>query len=285
MLNSGVFYLILFSLLTGSSGYFVKISQGINAQQILFFRAVLACIFIFLVALVTKRIRELKFRFPFATILMGVTEGLSIYFYYLALAKTTITNTTLLVYTAPIFSVILAAIFLKEKIETKTTWGILASFIGVIIVSNPAQLRLNHGQMLGSICALIGGFLYSAMAISSKSVTEKTTPLYAAFWQFFIIMLLSVGFALPVSVNLIKISVIPLLYVGLAAGGLAFILYMEGIKRVKGQIIQVITTLEIVIASLCGIVLLHEKVTLSTMIGGLFIIASIFIVSAKKNNA
>ncbi len=288
MFNNGVLYLISFSLLTGFGGYFVKLTQGINSQQILFFRAVLACFFLLALAVFTKRLKELKFRFPFGTILMGVVEGLSIYFYYLALTKTTITNTTLLIYTAPIFSVILAAIFLKEKVERKTILGILASFIGVIIVSDIGQLRLDPEHLSGSIFALLGGFFYSAMAISSKSITEKTTPLYAAFWQYLVIMVLSAAFALPASFQLLKVNAPSLLYLGWAAGGLAFILYMEGIKWVKGQIIQVITMLEIVVASLSGILLLGEKLTLPTIIGGLFIIGGIFIVSVKskvKNRA
>lgn len=275
-------YLTIFSLLTGFGAYFVKLTQGINSQQILFFRAVLACFFLLVVAILTKRLKELKFRFPFGTILMGVVEGLSVYFYYLALTKTTITNATLLVETAPIFSVILAAIFLKEKIERKTILGILVSFIGVIIVSDIGQFRLNPEHLSGSIFALMGGFFYSAMAISSKSLTEKTTPLYAAFWQYLVIMVLSAAFALPTSLQLLKVNAPSLLYLGWVAGGFAFILFMEGIKRVKGQIIQVITLQEILVASLSSILLLGEKLTLSTLLGGLLIISGIFIVSAKS---
>lgn len=284
MLNSGVLLLSTFSLLTGFGGYFVKITHGINSQQILFFRSVLACIFLFGVAFFTKKIHELKFRYPFATILMGAVEGLSIYFYYLALEKTTIANTTLLVYTAPIFSVIFAAIFLHEKVEKRTILGILASFIGVIIVSNPAKFSLNPEHMYGSIFALLGGLFYSAMAISSKSVTEKTTPLYAAFWQYFVILILSSFFIFPVSSKLVTNNLISLLYLGIVAGGFAFLLYMNGIKQVKGQIIQVITMLEIVVASLSGFILLKEPIDANAVIGGVFIIIGIFIVSSKKKS-
>lgn len=284
MAAGGVLLLASFSLLTGLGGYFVKITHGINSQQILFFRAVLACIFIFAVAVFTKRSQELKFRFPIGTILMGVVEGLSIYFYYLALEKTTIANTTLLVYTAPIFSIIFSKIFLKEKIEKKTILGILASFIGVIIVSDPAKFSIDQKQMYGSIFALLGGFFYSAMAISSKSLTEKTTPLYSAFWQYFVIMVLSAIFVLPTPPQVFTSNLVPLLYLGLVAGGFAFLLYMEGIKRVKGQIIQVITMLEILVASLSGFFLLREPITPNTLLGGAFILSGIFVVSLKNKS-
>lgn len=57
---------------------------------------------------------------------------------------------------------------------------------------------------------------------------------------------------------------------------------MQGIAKVKGQIIQVITMLEIVIGVLSGVILLGEKLNLPTIIGGALILLGIFIVSAKN---
>jgi len=280
-MNHGVLYLLIFSLLTGMGGYFVKLTSNINPQQILFFRAILAIIFLFCVALFTGKVKELKLKIPANTILMGVVQGLSIFFYYLSLNRTTIANSTLLTYTAPVFSVILSAIFLKEKIATRTIVGIIASLIGVIIVSDPTQISLNPTHQWGSIFALLGGFFYSTMAISSKSVTSKPTPLYAAFWQYLIIAIFFAPLSLPLTLASFTGNLPSLLYLGWVAGGIAFLLYMNGINHVKGQIIQVVTMLEIVVASLSGVILLGETVTLPTVLGGLFIIVGILIVSGK----
>lgn len=281
-MNRGVGYLLLFSLLTGMGGYFAKLTAGISSQQILFARAVLACLFMGVFAIITRKTRELKLKFPGATLLMGAVEGLSIYFYYLALETTTITNTTLLVYTAPVWSVLLAALFLGERVEKRTVWGILASLAGVVVVSDMSKLSVDPVNMKGSVYALLAGFFYSAMAISSKRVAEKTTPLYAAFWQYLVIIFMSLPFALPLTVPQLTSNMPSLLYLGWAAGGVAFILYMEGIARVKGQVIQVITMLEILVASLSGILLLGEGVTVQTIIGASLILAGISIVSGKK---
>ncbi len=282
MFDNGIVLLTVYSVLTGFGGYFVKISHGITAQQILFFRALLASLFLFGIALFTHRMKELKFRYPLNTITMAVVQGISIYFYYLALERTTIANAVLLVYTAPIFSVILAAIFLKEKVETKTLWAIIVSFFGVLIVSDPSKIKIDPQQFYGSLFALLGGFFYSAMAISSKSLTHKTTPLYAAFWQYFLIFLIWFFFAIPLRVSVVSANIVSLLYLGWVAGGLAFLLYMQGIKKVKGQIIQVITMLEILIGSLSGVLLLGERLTLQTLTGGALILLGVFIVSSKN---
>ncbi len=282
MLNNGIIQLIFFSFLTGFGSYFAKITNGLNPQQILFYRAILASIFLFGVAIFGGKIKELKFRFPIGTIIMALVEGLSVYLFYFALEKTTIANAILLVYTAPIFSAILSVIFLHEKIENKTILAIIASFIGVIIVSDPRQISLNPQQFIGSFAALLGGFFYAAMAISSKSLTQKTTPLYAAFWQYFIIVILTFFFALPIKPTIVMQNIFPLLYLGWIAGGVAFLIYMEGIKKVKGQIIQVVTMLEIAVGSLAGVLLLGEKLSLPTIVGGAFILLGILIVTFKN---
>lgn len=284
MLNQGVFYLTIFSILTGLGGYFVKQTIGINSQQILFYRAVFATLFIFIFVLITKQVKKLSFQLPFNTILMGAVQGLSIYFYYLALTKTTITNATLLVYTAPLFSIILSAIFLKENIRAQSVIGVLISFVGVLIILDPTTIQLGSDHMLGSLFAIFGGLLYSAMAISSKSLSQKTSPLYCAFWQYFIIAVLSVFFAAPFSIRIVLQNSVSLLYLGIAAGGIAFLLYMEGIKQVKGQVIQIVTSLEVLVASLSGVLLLQESVSLQTIVGGICILIGIYIATISTSS-
>lgn len=280
--SQGILLLIIFSIFTGLGGYFVKLTIGINPQQILFFRALLASIFIFTIAVIQGNLKELKFRFPANTIIMAIVEGLSIFFFYAALERTTVTNAILLTYTAPIFSVILSAIFLHEKIERKTLGGIFLSLTGVLIISNPSDLKLGSDQMIGSLFALLGGFFYAAMAISSKSLTAKTKPIYSAFWQYFIIMILTFFFAIGTPLQAFTNNLFPLLYLGWIAGGLAFILYMKGIDQVKGQNIQIITMLEVLVASLSGVILLHEPLSFPIVCGGILILGGVIVVSVKR---
>lgn len=280
MFNNGVLYLVFFSFLTGFGSLFVKFIHGLNSQEILFYRALLASVLLIAFAIFSRKLKELVFRFPISTVTMALTQGLSIFFYYLALERTTIANAVLLVYTAPLFSVMLSSLFLHEKIEKRTKFAIIFSFLGVLIVSNPSRINLGPTQFYGSLFALLGGFFYAAMAISSKSLTHKTTPLYSAFWQYFIITICSFFFIFPINFSRVVPNITFLLYLGWAAGGFAFLLYMYGIKKVKGQIIQIITVLEIIISSLSGVVFLHEKLEPLTVVGGIFILFSVFIVSS-----
>ena len=275
----GISYLLLFSLLSGMGAYFVKLTTDINPAQILFFRALLASAFLFFVAILSRRLKELKYKMSYLTIIMSVTQCLSILFFYAALATTTVTNAVLLTYTAPIFGALLSVIFLKETLEKKTILAIATSIIGVALVSDFAHIKLGSAQATGSILALLGGFFYAAMAISSKSLTQKTTPLYAAFWQYFIIIFLTSFSIRGAPPGIFSQNLIPLAYLGWIAGGLAFLLFMKGASLVKGQIIQIITMTEVLIASLAGTLLLKEPLTITTIVGGALILLGVLITS------
>ena len=80
--GKGVIDLVLFSILAGSVGIFVKLTNGMNAISIVFFRAFIATLFILLVVIFKKKHRDLKLVFPMHTLFIGVLQGLSIYFYF-----------------------------------------------------------------------------------------------------------------------------------------------------------------------------------------------------------
>ncbi|PIY71620.1 hypothetical protein COY87_05230 [Candidatus Roizmanbacteria bacterium CG_4_10_14_0_8_um_filter_33_9] len=96
------------------------------------------------------------------------------------------------------------------------------------------------------------------------------------------ILLLSFVFVLPIHFVAVKLNIISLLYLGWAAGGLAFLFYMQGINKVKGQIIQIITVLEIIISSLSGVIFLKESLSFFTLLGVLFILLGVLIVSSRN---
>jgi drug/metabolite transporter (DMT)-like permease len=275
----GITYLLAFSIFTGLGTYAVKLTANLNPAQILFSRAVLASLFLFVVAVIGRKLKELKFRMPLLTLIMGTVQGLSIFLFYAALEKTTVTNAVLLTYTAPIFGAILSVIFLREKLEHRTIVAILTSFLGVALVSDLTNFKFGSDQTTGSLLALLGGFFYAAMAISSKSLTQKTTPLYAAFWQYFIIMVLTSFTIFGITAPSITQNILPLVYLGWIAGGIAFLLFMKGASLVKGQIIQIITMTEVVVAGLAATLLLGEPLTQSTIIGGILILSGVAITS------
>ncbi|MBI2453227.1 DMT family transporter [Candidatus Peregrinibacteria bacterium] len=144
--KKGYLELILFSLFAGVVGIFVKLIQNLDIYSIIFFRALIASIFIFMVILAKKNIKELKPQYPFQTLLVGIFQGLAIFFYFASVIQTSVSNGVFLLYTAPIFSIIFTKLFFKEKIEKKTIIGIIITLSGIIFILNPQTFSFNSKE-------------------------------------------------------------------------------------------------------------------------------------------
>jgi drug/metabolite transporter (DMT)-like permease len=274
----GIILLVLFSIISSSVGIFVKIISGMSVYQIIFFRAMLALSLIIFVLIVKKNLKELLPEKIFLTLLMGIFEGISILAFFKALETSTLSDSIFLAYSAPVWSIIFAYIFLKEKIEKKTVISMLIAILGILLIVDPRNLSLSF--QLGNIYALISGIFYAAMAIAAKPILEKKSGYYAAFWQYTIIAIIF-GLFSGFSFTGASDNMPALLGLGIFATGASAILFMEGIKKIKGQEIFIITSLEPVFASILAFFILGEKMEALAVLGGILIIIGIHNLSKK----
>ena len=280
--KKGYLELILFSLLAGVVGVFVKLVQNLDVYTILFFRAFIAAIFILLVIIFRKRLKELSIISPIQTLLVGLFQGLSIFLYFLSVLNTTVSNALFLVYTAPIFSLIFAKFFFKEKIEKETIIGVIITLIGIIFVLDPKTFSFNSSQTLGNLMGLASGFFYSAMALTAKPIMKNKSGYYTAFWQYVVISLMFVFFIKINSVNILLENWWKLLIIGILCTGIAFILFMEGVRKVKAQKIFIVTALEPLAGTVVALIVLNEIPSIMTIIGAIFILYGVYRIANKK---
>ncbi len=281
--KKGYLELILFSLFAGVVGIFVKLIQNLDIYSIIFFRALIASIFIFMVILEKKNIKELKPQYPFQTLLVGIFQGLAIFFYFASVIQTSVSNGVFLLYTAPIFSIIFTKLFFKEKIEKKTIIGIIITLSGIIFILNPQTFSFNSKETFGNFMGLLSGLFYAAMALTAKPLMEKVSTYYTAFWQYVIISIMFAFFLKIDSVSLIFKNWWQLLIIGILCTGIAFILFMEGVKKVKAQKIFIITALEPLTGTTLALILLKEIPSLMTLMGAILIIFGVYSVTSTVN--
>lgn len=281
--KKGYVQLVIYSILVGSVGIVVRLIEGMNAFSIVFFRAFLGVLFVFLIVLFRRKLSELKLKCHWRTLLVGVFQGLSIVLYFLAIMKTSIANAVFLLYTAPLFSLIFARVFFKEKIDHKTWWGVVFVMGGILLIFDPICLSFSCENSMGNLMALGSGFFYAAMGMVSKSLREEVSANYVVFWQYLIIaaglfFLVDKANWLAVPMNLGS-----LLYLGIFACGIAFLLFMKGIAKVKAQKVFVITSLEPIVGGLLGMVFFQEMPTFLAGLGFVFVFFGVFLVMKQRS--
>ena len=274
--------LILFSLLNGPVGVVVKLTHGLNPYAIVFSRAVIASVFLLGFMTIRKRMKEVVLHDPPMTIAVGVFQGISILLFFLALQKISVSNAVFLVYTAPIFSVILARLFLKETIDKTTIPGVILSVIGILFILDPRTLSINSASMIGNMLALGSGFLYAAMGMVAKPLTTKLSGYTLVFWQYLVISILFSPVLLHTPIQQFFFNWWQLFVIGIVSTGIAFVLFMEGVQKVKGQKVFIVTSLEPLVGTLAAAVMLKEIPSLFTVFGALLIFGGVYMVTTVQ---
>lgn len=104
-------------------------------------------------------------RFSGMMLLSGIFLGLLSGLYCLSTQYTTLANASFLIYTGPIYSTILAAIFLKEKIDWRGILCIIAVVVGMlfivgIVTPEGLTLDLDPTYTFGNAIAFASGVAY-----------------------------------------------------------------------------------------------------------------------------
>lgn len=278
----GYFELTIYAILAGAVGVFVKLVNGLDANSIVFFRAIIATVFILIAVISLKKLKELYIFQPKRTLLVGVFQGLSIFLYFSAILSTSVSNAVFLLYSAPVFSVIMAKFFLKEEIEKETIIGIFITLLGIIFLLDPTTFSFESNQTIGNTLALGAGFFYAAMAMTAKPITKTKSGYYLAFWQYLIISAMFLIFIKTESLDRILPNWWQIGIIGILCTGIAFILFMEGIKKVKAQKIFIITALEPLSGTILALIILKESLSIYTIVGALLILYGVYRTTKPK---
>ena len=146
-----------------------------------------------------KKVRG--FRFSPAILLTGINLGLLSGLYVISTQYTTLANASLLIYTGPLFSTTLAAVFLKEKVNVQRFLCLLSVAVGMlfvvgIITPNGLTLDLAPEYATGNLIAFASGVAYGLYLFFSRYRLDADSGV-RSWYQFGVaavtILLLMVG--------------------------------------------------------------------------------------------
>ncbi|AUG54629.1 DMT family transporter [Thalassospira marina] len=167
-----------------ASGVFVDVcaklvSADIPTAQILAMRAILT-VAAFLVILMFVGTRQVRTRRPYAHMLRGVLWYGSLFCVFYALRQMSISEVNAYLFIEALLTVMLAVVFLGEKLTARKLAATLLGLVGVWIMCAP---KMNgFGVPLGVAGALAGAFCFSAQTLFAKVLTRTETNFSMLFW-------------------------------------------------------------------------------------------------------
>ena len=282
-----LFLLVLLGLIWGSSFFNIKIATySYDPFTLALIRVLFASIPLFLLCKY-KNIKIEAFSKnwkPYA--LIGLCN-IAIPFTLIAIGTAKINSylAAMLMSTTPMSGSILAHFFTKnEKITLLKSIGILIGFLGILflffdkVIINESNYIYVLITILGSTFYSIGGILTLKLrAKGNENVTTSTT-----LWSVIFLFPLSMIFETPWEMTPSLESTFALLYLGVVATGLAWLIRFR-ILTVNGLVFQTqVAYLIPIFGVLFGYLLMDEIITWRVLISLIIIMIGIYIV--KRNN-
>jgi len=187
-----------------------------------------------------------------------------------------------LIYTQPIFLVILSAVFLSKKPSVLQLLGVIIAISGAIYSAGIT------GFNLGSIISLIGGLmwaigtLYYQVFLIEKDVI-KLNSFMALSSALFLLPFTPINFYFKFAISGILVAVI----IGITAQAIGFIAWFNSIKQLGSFLSSSLSLLVPAMSYLFSFIMLDEVPTFQQLLGSAIVLLGVFltIISQKISRA
>lgn len=105
-------------------------------------------------------------------------------FFYIGLAKTTGTKGSIVNSTSVFFSVIIACIFLRERLTAKRLLGCVIGFAGVIIINLSGADTIGSVSFFGEGFIILSSISYAVSSVLIKCFSKNESPVLLSGYQF-----------------------------------------------------------------------------------------------------
>ena len=260
--RKAILFLVIAAILWSTSGLFVKILDW-QPISILAGRSLFASI-VFLIYL-----RRIPTRFSFWQLLAAAMFILTQFLFITSTKLTTAANAIFLQYTGPIYVVLLAFWFLREK-PSRTDWlSMLVIFLGLTLFFGD---KLSTEGFYGNLLAILSGVTGAIMMVSFRA-QKNGNPAESNLIAFLVTAIFGFPFVLKETWTLSSWSI--LAFLGIFQIGLAFIFFTKGIKHIPALEANLIGTLEPVLNPIWVFLFYGESMGLFALIGGLIVLVGV----------
>ena len=278
--------LFLLAALWGSSYLFIRIAAPILGVFLtMSLRVVLAAIF--LVTYATIKQQSFHFQQNWKSyLLLGLLNNV-IPFILIASSVVNLNASisAVLNATTPLFTAIVSAVWIKERLDRRKIVGLLLGMIGVAILVGWSPLALSLPIVVGGIFALIAAFSYGVAAVYARRVFIGNRPTDTATGQLIgsSILLFPFGFiSAPSQIPSLKLF-LTVTMLALACTAIAYLLYFQLIASAGATRAATVTFLIPIFSLFFGKVLLGEPINSGLMTGLGVILLSVWLVIETKH--
>lgn len=279
--------LLLTALIWGSTFVATKIClKYMSPLELMAFRFAIG-LPVLLILLVARRASLSVGRNWKAIILAAIVIGAHFIIQITGIKYTTATNTGWIISLTPLVVTVMAAAILRERIGVKTVVGIGVASTGIILLISRGQIaNLRWMSSVGDWLVLASAHTWALYTILTRDLSRSQNPLSVTFLVLLPSAIMAVAIVLPTSdlgrfAALPAEAVVSLLVLGVLGTALGHWFWQHGLAKVGAARAGVFLYLEPVATTAVAVPYLHESFGIFTAIGGLLVLAGVWIAQRK----
>jgi drug/metabolite transporter (DMT)-like permease len=255
---SGLAYVALAVAFFSTSPVLTRLAAPHSAFEITFGRIAVAALCVLLLARLTGVPLDYRRAELPRLALYGLITALHFFLYIWSLAFTTIAHSLALVYTAPIFVTLFAAVLLGERIDRRRYLGIPVVVLGVAVLSG-FEPALDARMAFGDLLAIGSAVTFGLYSVAGRRERDRQPLLRyaggvyaaAALWLLPLALVTATGWhGLGPLAAIVALGVFPL--------GIGHTLYNASLRRAHPTLVNLVATQEVTGGVLLGALLLGE---------------------------
>ncbi len=192
---------------------------------------------------------------------------------------------SMIIATIPVFSLIAESFILKTKLTLSKIAGVIFSVVGVyFIVGGNIKELLASSNGLGYLMMLGAVLSWVIYNLITKPLFEKYSQLTIIYYQmiFGTIFLIPFVFFEKTKWNLINTTVtLNVIYLAVFCSAIAYYLYAYALNNLSVTSTSLYLNLSPLVTAVGSYFILQESITKNQIIGGIFVIISVYIVNNK----
>lgn len=270
MTSSSLARLLVLSAIWGASFLFMRIGAPVLGPTLLVFARVgLAALFLLAVAVLLGRKMGARGHWRHFLVLGLFNSALPFLLYAYSARTVPASLLSVLNATAPIWAALIAAVWMRNRLEPRAVLGLILGIAGVALLAGVESLRLPDEGGIAIAAALAAAFSYGIATNYAKSAAavEPFANAYGSMWAA-TLLLLPLMFATPLPAEPPDPHVIAsAVALGVLCSGVAYLLYFRLVADIGPAPALTVTFLVPVFGILWGVLLLGETVGWHTLAG------------------
>lgn len=186
---------------------------------------------------------------------------------------------------SPVFTVFLSMLFLHEKMTLSKGFGIIIAICGVLLITTTGTGKsFSFSFQIGYVLMVLSTLNWAVYSVLLKKLRVPLPALVLTFYISFIGFMLTLPFLVKQrGWEKFELLEYPewghLIFLGIFVSGVGYWYWGKALEVLEASKVSVFIYLEPVFTVIAAVILLHEKVKITSVTGGLIIIIGVILVN------